>query len=105
MKNWHDHFVTSFCAYDLVASAQSKLPQPVTQDEGNAIQDLENFREKYINVMSTIPNEDLPREQTLFNHLIDELERNSAIAPKVQKAREGRISRGPKQSRDQAATG
>ena len=46
---------------------------------GNSVQDLENFRDKYIYVMSTIPNEDLPREQTLFNHLIDELERNSII--------------------------
>ena len=59
---------------------------------GNSVQDLENFRDKYIYVMSTIPNEDLPREQTLFNHLIDELERNSIIAPKVQKAREAPLS-------------
>ena len=38
--------------------------------------------------MSTIPVQDLPREQTLFNHLIDELERCSIMAHKVQKARE-----------------
>ena len=41
--------------------------------------------------MSTIPIEDLPRQQTLFNHLIDELERNAVIAPKVVKAREARL--------------
>ena len=59
---------------------------------GNTVQDLENFRDKYIYVMSTIPIEDLPREQTLFNHLIDEPERNSLIAPKVQKSREAALS-------------
>ena len=59
---------------------------------GNSVQDLENFRDKYIYVMSTIPNEDLPREQTLFNHLIDELEKNSLIASKVQKSREAPLS-------------
>ena len=41
--------------------------------------------------MSTIPIEDLSRQQTLFNHLIDELERNAVIAPKVVKAREARL--------------
>ena len=41
--------------------------------------------------MSTIPLEDMPRQQTLFNHLIDELERNAVIAPKVVKAREARL--------------
>lgn len=58
---------------------------------GNTVADLEAFRDKYIYVMSTIPIEDLPRQQTLFNHLIDELERNAVIAPKVVKAREARL--------------
>ena len=58
---------------------------------GNTVADLEAFRDKYIYVMSTIPLEDMPRQQTLFNHLIDELERNTVIAPKVVKAREARL--------------
>ena len=58
---------------------------------GNTVADLEAFRDKYIYVMSTIPIEDLPRQQTLLNHLIDELERNAVIAPKVVKAREARL--------------
>ena len=58
---------------------------------GNTVAGLEAFRDKYIYVMSTIPLEDMPRQQTLFNHLIDELERNAAIAPKVVKAREARL--------------
>ena len=66
---------------------------------GNTVQDLENFRDKYIYVMSTIPNEDLPREQTLFNHLIDELEKNSLIASKVQKSREAPLSSHRKKNR------
>ena len=41
--------------------------------------------------MSTIPVEDLPRPQTLFNHLIDELEHSAVMAPKVVKAREARL--------------
>ena len=57
----------------------------------NTVADLEAFRDKYIYVMSTIPLEDMPRQQTLFNHLIDELERNAVIAPKVVKAREARL--------------
>ena len=55
---------------------------------GNSVADLEQFRDKYIYVMTTIPVDDLPREQTLFNHLIDELERNAIMLPKIQKARE-----------------
>lgn len=52
---------------------------------GNTDADLEAFRDKYIYVMSTIPIQDLPREQTLFNHLIDELERCSVMAQKYKK--------------------
>ena len=44
---------------------------------GNSVANLEAFRDKYIYVMSTIPLEDLPRHQTLFNHFIDELEHNA----------------------------
>ena len=58
---------------------------------GNTVADLEAFRVKYIYVMSTIPIEDLPRQQTLFNHLIDEFERNAVIAPKIVKARKARL--------------
>ena len=59
---------------------------------GNTHQDLEAFRDKYIYVMSTIPIQDLPREQTLFNHLIDELERTPIMAAKVLKAREAPLT-------------
>ena len=58
---------------------------------GNTIADLVTFRETYIYAMSTIPVEDLPRPQTLFNHLIDELEHHAVMAPKVVKAREARL--------------
>ena len=59
---------------------------------GNTHADLEAFRDKYIYVVSAIPLEDLPREQTLFNHLIDELERCSVMTAKVQKAREAPLT-------------
>ena len=59
---------------------------------GNTHQDLEAFRDKYIYVMSTIPIQDLPREQILFNHLIDELERIPIMAAKVLKAREAPLT-------------
>ena len=58
---------------------------------GNTIADLVTFRDTSIYVMSTIPVEDLPRPQTLFNHLIDELEHHDEMAPKVTKAREARL--------------
>ena len=58
---------------------------------GNTIADLVTFRDTYIYAMSTIPVEDLPRPQTLFNHLIDELEHHAVMAPKVVKAREARL--------------
>ena len=58
---------------------------------GNTIADLVTFRDTYIYVMSTIPVEDLPRPQMLFNHLIDELEHHDVMAPKVVKAREARL--------------
>ena len=58
---------------------------------GNTVADLVTFRDTYIYVMSAIPVEDMPRPQTLFNHLIDELEHHDVMAPKVVKAREARL--------------
>ena len=55
---------------------------------GKFVSDLEAFRQKYNYILQTIPAADLPREQTLFNHLIDELEKSPPMAYKVQKARE-----------------
>ena len=55
---------------------------------GKNVSDLEAFKQKYEYILQTIPNSDLPREQTLFNHLIDELEKSPVMAYKVQKARE-----------------
>jgi len=52
------------------------------------VSDLEAFKQKYDYILQTIPHADLPREQTLFNHLIDELEKSPILAYKVQKARE-----------------
>ena len=42
---------------------------------GNSIQDLENFRDKYQYILTTIPTTELPRPQTMYNHLMDEFER------------------------------
>ena len=55
---------------------------------GKNVSDLEAFKQKYDYILQTIPHADLPREQTLFNHLIDELEKSPIMAYKVQKARE-----------------
>ena len=57
---------------------------------GDSVAQLEAFRDKYLYVITTIPVEDLPKESTLFNHLIDELEKVSVLKPKVEKAREAR---------------
>ena len=43
---------------------------------GKNISDLEAFKQKYYYILQTIPASDLPKEQTLFNHLIDELEKS-----------------------------
>ena len=42
---------------------------------GGSIAELIAFRDKYLYVMTTIPLDDQPRETTLFNHLIDELDK------------------------------
>ena len=55
---------------------------------GKNVSDLEALKQKYDYILQTIPHADLPREQTLFNHLIDELEKSPIMAYKVQKARE-----------------
>ena len=39
-----------------------------------SIADLETFRDKYIYILSAIPHGELPREQTMFSHLMNELE-------------------------------
>ena len=57
---------------------------------GDGVTHLENFRDKYLYVATTIPVEDMPKESTLFNHLIDELEKVTILRPKVEKAREAR---------------
>ena len=57
---------------------------------GDSVAQLEAFRDKYLYVITTIPVEDLPKESTLFNHLIDELEKVSVLKPKVEKAREAK---------------
>ena len=43
-----------------------------TRLAGGSLQDLEDFRDKYL---TTIPDADLPKPSTLFNHLIDELDK------------------------------
>ena len=55
---------------------------------GKNVSDLEAFKQNYYYILQTIPAADLPKEQTLFNHLIDELEKSPVMAYKVQKARE-----------------
>lgn len=57
---------------------------------GATLPELESFRDKYQHIMTTIPIEDMPREQTLYNHLIDELDRCNALTTKVTKSREAR---------------
>ena len=55
---------------------------------GNSIQDLENFRDKYQYILTTIPTTELPRPQTMYNHLMDEFERSTVLAAKITKSRE-----------------
>ena len=59
---------------------------------GGSIAELIAFRDKYLYVMTTIPLDDQPRETTLFNHLIDELDKCQALKSKVEKAREGGLT-------------
>ncbi|CAE7560940.1 RE1 [Symbiodinium natans] len=57
---------------------------------GDGPHHLEAFRDKYQYVLATIPVDELPKESTMFNHLIDELDKNNALKPKIEKAREAR---------------
>ena len=58
---------------------------------GKLVSDLEAFKQKYNYILQAIPVSDLPKEQTLFNHLIDELEKSPPMAYKVQKSREAPV--------------
>ena len=53
---------------------------------GQSVADLEAFRDKYQYVLSAIPIDELPKERTLFNHLVDELAKCTAMKSKVDKA-------------------
>ena len=59
---------------------------------GGSIAELIAFRDKYLYVMTAIPLDDQPRETTLFNHLIDELDKCPTLKAKVEKAREAGLS-------------
>ena len=61
-----------------------------TRLAGGSLQDLEDFRDKYLYVLTTIPDADLPKPSTMFNHLIDELDKCPTLKRKVEKARESR---------------
>ena len=61
-----------------------------TKLAGGSVQDLEDFRDKYLYVLTTIPDADLPKPSTMFNHLIDELDKCPTLKQKVEKARESR---------------
>ena len=58
---------------------------------GPSLADLDAFREKYVYVLTAIPVAEQPRETTLFDHLLDELEKCTALKPKLEKAREAPI--------------
>ena len=53
------------------------LPNAISSARGlqGFFQDLEDFRDKYLYVLTTIPDADLPKPSTMFNHLIDELDK------------------------------
>ena len=57
-----------------------------TRLAGGSLQDLEDVRDKYLYVLTTI----LPKPSTMFNHLIDELDKCPSLKQKVKKARESR---------------
>ena len=58
---------------------------------GPSLADLDAFREKYVYVLTAILVAEQPKETTLFDHLLDELEKCTALKPKVEKAREAPI--------------
>ena len=55
---------------------------------GQSVADIEAFREKYNYILRAIPLDELPKERTLFNHLIDEFEKCPIMKHRVEKARE-----------------
>ena len=61
-----------------------------TKLAGGSLQNLEDFREKCLYVLTTIPDADLRKPSTMFNHLIDELDKCPTLKQKVEKARESR---------------
>ena len=61
-----------------------------TRLAGESLQDLEDFRDKYLYVLTTIPDADLPKPSAMFNHLIDELDGCPSLKQKVEKARESK---------------
>ena len=50
--------------------------------KGDKTEDLITCQEKYRYILAAIPSEDLPKETTLFNHLLDELEQFAPLAAK-----------------------
>ena len=48
---------------------------------GPSLADLDAFREKYVYVLTAIPVAEQPRETSLFDHLLDELEKCTALKP------------------------
>ena len=46
-----------------------------TKLAGGSLQELEVFRDKYLYVLITIPDADLPKPSTVFNNFIDELDK------------------------------
>ena len=56
-----------------------------TKLAGGSLQDLEDFRDRYLYVLTTIP-----KPSTMFNHLIDELDKCPTLKQKVEQAKESR---------------
>ena len=52
---------------------------------GQSVADIEAFREKYNYILRAIPLDELPKERTLFNHLIDEFEKCQVMKHRVEK--------------------
>ena len=61
-----------------------------TRLAGVSLQHLEDFRDKYLYVLTTIPDADLKKPSIFFNHLIDELDKCPTLKPKVENARESK---------------
>ena len=55
---------------------------------GQSVADIEAFRGKYNYILRAIPLDELPKERTLCNHLIDEFDKCPIMKHRVEKARE-----------------